>query len=64
MTAGKPILALYYGYQSMINEAQCGFYYPEPNQSAETAIEATLVEISNMTKNELRDWAARKNVDY
>ena len=60
MTAGKPILALYYGYQSMINEAKCGFFItPESDQSAETAIEATLVEISNMSKNELREIGQR-----
>lgn len=60
MTAGKPILALYYGYQSMINEADCGFFItPGPDQSAETAIEATLIEISNMTKNELKEIGQR-----
>ena len=60
MTAGKPILALYYGYQSMINEAECGFFItPELDRSAEKAIEATLIEISNMTKNELIEIGQR-----
>ena len=34
MLSGKPILASYTGYESMINEAQCGSYVPANDTSS------------------------------
>lgn len=51
MLAGKPILATYTGYQSMINEAECGMFI---NSTDPEVIMNALQNYSNKTKDELR----------
>ncbi|HDZ9145125.1 TPA: glycosyltransferase, partial [Vibrio cholerae] len=60
MLSGKPILASYYGYPSMINEAECGYFVPSGDSDS---LKDKIVELSQMPKslrNELgqrgRDW--------
>lgn len=67
MLAGKPILASYSGYPSMINEAKCGWLIENDN---EVLLMETILKISKMTKEELKatgkigkDWII-KNRSY
>lgn len=60
MAAGRPILASFSGYQSMINEAECGTFVPAGDVSA---LVDEIVRYSEMTKDELdmtgqrgREW--------
>ncbi|MGX2949004.1 glycosyltransferase family 4 protein [Frederiksenia canicola] len=52
MLAGKPIVASFSGYPSMINEAECGFFV-KPNDNA--ALKNSLLKISEMTPQERED---------
>jgi glycosyltransferase involved in cell wall biosynthesis len=65
--AGKPVLASYSGHQSMINEADSGFFVPAEDEDAlinklQQILEMNLDELNNMgvagkewiLKN--RDW--------
>ena len=51
MIAGKPIIASYTGYQSMINEAECGTFIQSVNSED---IKNTLLLYSNKSKEELK----------
>ena len=60
MLAGKPIIASYAGYPSMINEAECGTYIPAGNMAA---LRAEVLRYSLLPKSERemigargRDW--------
>jgi glycosyltransferase involved in cell wall biosynthesis len=56
MISGKPVLASYSGYQSMINEAQSGLFVPaEDEESLYTAI----LSMFSMTSVELEAMGAR-----
>lgn len=48
MLAGKPIVASYSGYPSMINEAACGTYVPAGNESA---LKKEIIRYYNMNRN-------------
>ena len=52
MLSGKPIIASFNGYQSMINEAGCGFYLPSGDQES---LKTEIIRISKLTKDELRE---------
>lgn len=56
MLSGKPILASYSGYPSMINEAECGFFIPAGNKEA---LESKVLEIIQMDKNQLSEMGLR-----
>ncbi len=67
MLAGKPILASYSGFPSMINEAECGWLV---NSADEVILTDTILEISKMSKQQLetigkrgKDWII-KNRNY
>jgi len=47
MMAGKPILATYSGYQSMINEAKCGFFFSHEDFDQ---LLLKILELRDMTK--------------
>jgi glycosyltransferase involved in cell wall biosynthesis len=50
MMAGKPIIASYNGYLSMINEAQCGFFVPSEDIQA---LQQAIYRYSKMPKDQL-----------
>lgn len=55
MLAGKPIVASYTGFPSMINEAGCGkFVSPSGSETAESKLKDVLLEFTQMTKEERR----------
>jgi hypothetical protein len=60
MLAGKPIVASYTGYSSMINEAGCGTYVPAGDLSKLRAEIARYRELSNSERNAVgakgRNW--------
>lgn len=56
MLAGKPVLASYTGYPSMINEASCGTYVPAGDVYA---LEQELVRYSRMDVHERQQMGAR-----
>ena len=56
MMAGKPVLCSYSGYKTMINEANSGFFVPSEDQKS---LKEMIVEISNMSKDELKIIGAR-----
>lgn len=56
MMAGKPIIASYTGYTSMINEAACGSYVPAGNREA---LKQEIIRYYNMTKDERNEIGAR-----
>lgn len=50
MLAGKPVIASYTGYPSMLNEAECGqFICPKGDESPEDNIQEALLRIASMT---------------
>lgn len=49
LLSGKTVVASYYGYPSMINEANCGFFVPAGDVDSLTN---KLVELSKLSKNE------------
>lgn len=60
MLAGKPIIASYTGYPSMINEANCGsFVMPTKNETTEESIERAILKISAMTDEERFEMGER-----
>lgn len=67
MFSGKPIVASYSGYKSMINEAQCGSYVPANNIPALRREVLRYFELSDIKRNEIglqgRDWLL-KNRNY
>lgn len=56
MLSGKPILAAYDGFQSMLNEANSGFFIPADNLNA---LIDKLLSISKMHKDELTTMGLR-----
>lgn len=56
MLAGKPIVASYTGYPSMINEAGCGCYVPAGDV---TALQAEILRHAAMTSSQLNAIGAR-----
>lgn len=67
MLSGKPVLASYSGYPSMLNEAECGFYVPAEDVAALVAKIKELNAMSQSTRDLLgrngRDWLI-KNRTY
>lgn len=67
MLSGRPILASYSGFQSMINEAGCGFFTPAEDH---IALANKIVEISLMDAADLHSMGSRgrpwliKNRDF
>lgn len=64
MMAGKPIIASYNGYPSMINEAQCGIFVPSENIQA---LKQAIYRYSKMPKDQLeligrrgKEWLLEK----
>lgn len=60
MYSGRPILASHSGYQSMLNEARCGYFIPANDPDA---LSTTICNLSNLSHIELtkigsrgRDW--------
>lgn len=49
LLAGKPVVASYYGYPSMINEAECGSYVPAGDADA---LSKQLLELASLDKAE------------
>ena len=56
MLAGKPIIASYSGYPSMIDEADCGSFIPSENTAA---LEACILEYSQRSRLTLAQQGAR-----
>ena len=56
MLAGKPILASYSGYQSMINESKCGFFVPSNNARL---LSKKIIELSDLPKHVLESYGIR-----
>ena len=56
MLSGKPIVASYSGYPSMINEAECGFFIPSEDPKA---LAMKLKELSGLDPSELNRIGAR-----
>lgn len=56
MLSGKPVVASYYGYQSMINEANCGSFVPAGNT---IALRDKLIELSEMSCAEREEIGSR-----
>jgi glycosyltransferase involved in cell wall biosynthesis len=56
MIAGKPIIASYSGYPSMINEAQCGVFVPAEDMAA---LRHAIYEYQKMPKEQLQAIGAR-----
>jgi len=56
MLAGKPIIASYSGYPSMINEAQCGIFVPAKDVSS---LAKAIYEYANIPKDKLEDIGKR-----
>lgn len=71
MLAGKPIIASYTGFPSMIDEANCGeFICPKEGETSEEKIQAALLKYAYMEKtqrqaigNQGREWI-QKNRNY
>ncbi len=69
MISGKPVLASYSGFRSMINEANSGFYVPSEDANA---IKIAIDQIYEMTSEQLsvtglagRDWVIKnRNWDH
>jgi len=56
LLSGKPVVASYDGYPSMLNEANCGYFIPAGDVSA---LSNKLVELSNLDVNERNKLGAR-----
>jgi len=56
MLSGKPVLASYTGYSSMINEAGCGVYVPAGNIGA---LRSEILRLSLLPASELEEMGAR-----
>ena len=56
MLAGKPIIASYSGYPSMVNEAQCGIFVPANDVAT---LMRAIHEYSNMPKERLAQIGER-----
>ena len=56
MLSGKPVLASYSGYPSMINEAKCGFYIPSEDANA---LASKLKELSKIDAHKLNEIGER-----
>lgn len=56
MLSGKPIIASYTGFPSMVNEANCGVYIPAEDT---IALKNELERFSSMPKGELYDMGSR-----
>lgn len=64
MLAGKPIIATYNGFPSMINEADCGvFVKSTESQKIEEDIKVALLEMVNLSKAE-RDKIGKRGQDW
>jgi glycosyltransferase involved in cell wall biosynthesis len=69
MMAGKPVLASYSGYQSMINEADSGFFVPAEDSEALVKILSQLVLMPSSTLEEMglrgKKWILKnRNWDF
>jgi glycosyltransferase involved in cell wall biosynthesis len=51
MISGKPIIASYSGYYSMINEANCGYFIPAENVSALVNKIKELIKVPKSERN-------------
>ena len=56
MLSGKPVLASYTGYPSMVNEADCGLFVPAEDV---VALSAAIDRFSKMPKEELNEMGLR-----
>tara|TARA_B100000787_G_scaffold170303_1_gene165987 strand:- start:264 stop:1526 length:1263 start_codon:yes stop_codon:yes gene_type:complete len=56
MYSGRPILASHSGYQSMLNEAHCGYFIPANDADA---LSTTLYDLSNLSHLELSEIGSR-----
>ncbi len=56
MLSGKPVLASYTGYPSMVNEADCGLFVPAEDV---VALSAAIDRFSKMPKEELNEMGRR-----
>jgi glycosyltransferase involved in cell wall biosynthesis len=56
MYSGKPIIASYSGYQSMVNEAESGFFVPAGNKES---LSRKIVELSKISYNELDEMGKK-----
>jgi glycosyltransferase involved in cell wall biosynthesis len=56
MLAGKPVLASYSGFPSMINEANCGSFLPAGDK---TALQNEIIRFSNMEQSEREEIGMR-----
>ena len=56
MMAGKPVLASYNGYRSMINQAKSGFFVESNN---EQKLKKMILDISKMDKTQLDKMGKR-----
>ena len=61
MYSGKPIIASYSGYQSMINEAESGFFVPAGNKES---LSRKIVELSKISYNELDEMGKKGKNGY
>lgn len=60
MLAGKPIIATYTGFPSMINESNCGVFINEKEQkNIESGIKTTLLNMVNLSIKEREDIGKR-----
>ena len=53
MLAGKPVIGSYTGYQSMLNEANCGVFIPSGDVNA---LVAQIVSFSKFQKLNCQEW--------
>ena len=64
MLAGKPIVASYTGYPSMINEAQCGTYVPAGDMAALRAEILSYAQMDSQQREAMglrgREWIVSK----
>lgn len=56
MYAGKPIIASYSGYKSMLNEADCGTFVPAENMFA---LKEAIIKYASLSKEELNEIGQR-----
>lgn len=56
MLSGKPILASYSGYQSMINEAGCGIFIPAGDS---TALAEEIIHLKSLSKDALSEMGVK-----
>ena len=60
MMSGKPIIAEYNGYKSMINEAKCGYFIKSRDVNG---LKELLIELSNKEREYLKK-IGKRGVDW